>query len=64
MAEDAPKFRVGAKVQKVDGHNFPGIIVSVFRTMTRQVRYVVESDHPDFLGMLQILKGDELEERK
>jgi hypothetical protein len=61
---DEIKFRVGAKVQKKEGYRYPGIVVSVFRTLQRKVRYVVEADSPDYNGMLHIFNGDQLEERK
>lgn len=40
----ANKFRVGDKVSKQTGYDFPGVIVSVFWTTTGQLRYVVEME--------------------
>jgi hypothetical protein len=56
-------FKVGDLVRKHAGYEYPGIIVSVFRTQTGAVRYVVEADHPAFAGMLHIFNGEQLEPR-
>ena len=56
-------FRVGDLVKKSAGYEYPGIIVSVFTTRAGAVRYVVEADHPAFVGMLHIFNGDQLEPR-
>ena len=55
-------FKVGDLVRKRAGYEYPGIIVSVFRTRAGAVRYV-EADHPGFAGMLHIFNGDQLEPR-
>jgi hypothetical protein len=62
--DDIIKFRVGAKVQKASGYKYPGVVVAVFRTLKRQVRYVVEADGPGYEGMLHIFNNDQLEDRK
>jgi uncharacterized protein YjhX (UPF0386 family) len=62
--DDIIKFRVGAKVQKVKGYKYPGVVVSVFRTLKRQVRYVVEADGDGYEGMLHIFNNEQLEDRK
>lgn len=54
---------VGQKVKKLVGYKYPGVIVSVFYTLEKRVRYVVEADHPDFVGMLHIFSDHDLEER-
>jgi hypothetical protein len=51
------------KVQKVKGYKYPGVIVSVFYTLDKNVRYVVEASHPDFRGMLHIFSDGDIEER-
>lgn len=56
-------FKVGDLVRKRAGYEYPGIIVSVFRTRAGAVRYVVEADHPGFTGMLHIFNEDQLEPR-
>jgi hypothetical protein len=51
------------KVRKIKGYKYPGVIVSVFYTLDKNVRYVVEADHPDFRGMLHIFSDGDIEER-
>jgi hypothetical protein len=60
---DVP-FKVGDRVKKRSGYEYPGFIVSVFTNRAGAVRYVVEADHPAFSGMLHIFNGDQLEHRK
>ena len=59
---DVP-FKVGDRVKKRSGYEYPGFIVSVFTNRAGAVRYVVEADHPAFSGMLHIFNGDQLEHR-
>jgi hypothetical protein len=59
---DTP-FKVGDRVKKRSGYEYPGFIVSVFTNRAGAVRYVVEADHPAFSGMLHIFNGDQLESR-
>ena len=59
----AEPFKIGDRVRKRAGYEYPGIIVSVFTTRAGAVRYVVEADHPEFAGMLHIFNGDQLEPR-
>jgi len=59
---DVP-FKVGDRVKKRSGYEYPGFIVSVFTNRAGSVRYVVEADHPAFSGMLHIFNGDQLEHR-
>ena len=54
---DVP-FKVGDRVKKRSGYEYPGFIVSVFTNRAGAVRYVVEADHPAFSGMLHIFNGD------
>jgi hypothetical protein len=56
---DAP-FKLGDRVKKRSGYEYPGFIVSVFTNRAGAVRYVVEADHPAFSGMLHIFNGDQL----
>ena len=56
-------LKVGDLVRKRAGYEYPGIIVSLFTTRAGAVRYVVEADHPGFVGMLHIFNGDQLEPR-
>ena len=57
------KFKVGDKVRKRTGYEYPGFIVSVFTNRAGAVRYVVEADHPSFSGMLYIFSEEQLELR-
>ena len=59
---DVP-FKVGDRVKKRSGYEYPGFIVSVFTNRAGAVRYVVEADHPAFSGMLHIFNGDQIENR-
>jgi hypothetical protein len=56
---DVP-FKVGDRVKKRSGYEYPGFIVSVF---TNRAGAVVEADHSAFSGMLHIFNGDQLEHR-
>jgi hypothetical protein len=58
------KFRMGDKVRKRNGYEYPGFIVSVFTNRAGAVRYVVEADHPAFSGMLHIFNEEQLELRE
>jgi hypothetical protein len=57
-------FHIHQKVQKCNGYLFPGIVVSIFRTLDGQIRYVVEADDPQFRGMLHIFSDNQLEARE
>jgi hypothetical protein len=57
-------FHVGDRVQKVSGYRYPGIIVSIFITTNKELRYVVEADSTEFQGMLHIFNKDQLELRE
>ena len=57
-------FNIGDKVVKCAGYEFPGVVVSVFTTLSGDFCYVVEADHPRFAGMLHIFNADQLELRK
>ena len=59
---DVP-FKVGDRVKKRSGYEYPGFIVSVFTNRAGAVRYVVEADHSAFSGMLHIFNGDQHEHR-
>jgi len=51
------KFKVGDKVDKITGYNFPGTVVSVFTTTTGKIRLVVEMDN---FGLLHIFNEEGL----
>ena len=54
-------FVVGDKVRKVKGYEWPGIVVSVFKTLGGMPRYVVECTVPEVAGALHIYNGEQLE---
>lgn len=57
------KFKVGDMVQKVKGYKFPGVVVSVFLTLSGQVRYVVECTAHEVEGCLHIFSERDLDDR-
>lgn len=50
-------FKVGDKVDKVKGYQFPGTVVSVFITTSGETRLVVEMDN---YGLLHIFNPSQL----
>jgi hypothetical protein len=52
------KFKIGDKAYKVTGYKFPCTIVSVFTTVTGNVRVVAEMDE---YGLLHIFNENQLE---
>lgn len=50
----------GDKVEKASGYKYPGIVVSKFKTLSGQVRYVVECTVPECSGMLHIYSESNL----
>jgi hypothetical protein len=54
-------FVVGDKVRKVKGYSWPGIVVSAFRTLSGQRRYVVECTTLEVAGALHIYNAEQLE---
>lgn len=52
------KFKVGDHVYKPKGYKFPGIVVSVFKTTTGEIRIVAELKDN---GMLHIFSESQLE---
>lgn len=53
-------FAVGDKVQKVSGYTWPGVVVSVFKTLKGQTRIVVECTVPEVAGALHIYNPEQL----
>lgn len=53
---------VGTRVQKAKGYPFPGVVVSVFSTTKKELRYVVECTAPGVEGCLHIFNGEQLVE--
>jgi len=54
-------FRVGDIVRKSKGYKFPGIVVTVFKKLDGQIRYVVECTAEGAQGMLHVFAGTQLE---
>lgn len=54
-------FNIGDRVRKLKGYRYPGIIVSVFKNLAGETRFVVESSIPGAEGWLHIFNGDQLE---
>lgn len=52
------KFKIGDKVNKINGYKFPGTVVACFYTLAGKERYVVEMNE---YGLLHIFNGDQLE---
>lgn len=56
-------FLVGDKVDKASGYSFPGVVVSVFKMLDGQERYVVEfygTGTEEGTGVLHIFSGNQL----
>jgi hypothetical protein len=60
-SNDHLSFRVGDKVRKVKGYEWPGVIVSCFETLDGKPRYVVECTVPEVKGALHIYNSEQLE---
>jgi hypothetical protein len=56
------KFKLGDRVRKHSGDEYPGIVISVFTNRAGSICYVVELD-PLFSGAMHIFKEEELELR-
>ena len=55
------KFKIGDKVDKVKGYQFPGTVVSAFETTDGRERLVVEMEN---FGLLHIFNENQLELKK
>ena len=55
------KFSLGQRTIKVQGYKWPGMVVSCFRNLSGQRRYVVECTLPGVQGALHIYNEDQLE---
>jgi hypothetical protein len=56
-------LRIGDKVEKRRGYQFPGEVRGVIGTRAGEIRVVVEADHRDFEGMLHIYMPEQLMRR-
>lgn len=57
----AQSFMIGDRVKKKNGYLWPGVVVSVFMTLQKKVRVVVECDVQEVSGALHIYSPDQLE---
>ena len=53
-------FAVGDKVEKVSGYKWPGVVVSVFNTLSGERRLVVECTVAEIAGALHIYNEKQL----
>jgi len=54
------QFKVGDRVEKISGYKWPGVVVSVFETLTGERRVVVECTTPEVAGALHIYNEKQL----
>ena len=54
------QFVVGDKVEKVSGYKWPGVVVSVFDTLSGERRVVVECTVAEIAGALHIYNEKQL----
>lgn len=54
------QFKVGNKVEKTSGYKWPGVVVSVFDTLSNERRVVVECTVPEIAGALHIYNEKQL----
>lgn len=53
-------LKVGDKVEKVSGYKWPGVVVSVFDTLSGERRVVVECTVAEIAGALHIYNEKQL----
>lgn len=53
-------FQLGDTVQKKTGYAWPGIVVAVFKTISGEIRFVVECTVPEVAGALHIYNESQL----
>lgn len=53
-------FKVGDKVEKTSGYKWPGVVVSVFDTLSGERRVVVECTVAEIAGALHIYNEKQL----
>jgi hypothetical protein len=54
------QLKVGDKVEKVSGYKWPGVVVSVFDTLSGERRVVVECTVSEIAGALHIYNEKQL----
>lgn len=53
-------YKVGDHVQKAAGYKWPGVVVSMFKTLSGKQRVVVECTVPEVAGALHIYSLEQL----
>ena len=53
-------WKIGDRVQKATGYQWPGEVVSVFKTLAGETRIVVECTCPEVTGALHIFAPSQL----
>lgn len=62
MSKNSTPFPITTEVRKKIGYPFPGMVVSSFRTLKNEQRYVVEMIlNGETTGLLHIFNEDQLE---
>jgi hypothetical protein len=54
------QLKVGDKVEKISGYKWPGVVVSVFDTLSNERRVVVECTVAEIAGALHIYNEKQL----
>lgn len=54
------EFKIGDKVEKTSGYKWPGVVVSVFDTLSGERRVVVECTVSEISGALHIYNEKQL----
>lgn len=57
------EFAFGARVEKIRGYKWPGVVVSQFYNINGDKRYVVECTVPEVEGALHIYSEQDLKRR-
>lgn len=53
-------MKVGDTVEKIAGYRWPGVVVSIFTTLSGQQRIVVECTVPEVAGALHIYSSEQI----
>lgn len=56
-------FPLGARVEKIRGYKWPGVVVAQFHNVNGDERYVVECTVPEVEGALHIYAPNDLKRR-
>jgi hypothetical protein len=53
-------MNIGDRVEKTKGYKWPGVVVSVFKTLSGQERIVVQCTVPEVYGALHIYNPEQV----